>query len=468
MRFSDLEHARIAILGAAREGQAVWREIRKRFPRKPVWIFAETDMESEFVQALDPAIDRCYCGPLDVSILERFDVLVRSAGISPYREELRQLRLLGRRFTTASNLWFAENPDAKTICVSGTLGKSTTTALIAHLLAQTGIRTCLAGNIGRPMLDYDSDETDWWVIELSSYQLSDLEAKPDIAVLLNLSQEHLDWHQGLEHYRADKLRLAQLATPGHLIANASDTVLVERLKSFQDVIWFNHASGWRASKDGVSRGFDPSAHTAGCMDGLTGINQDHVLAPISLPGEHNKQNLAAALTVLDALGINIPGLDEALVSFNGLSHRLQMIGERAGIRYVDDSISTTPVSVSVALQTVGHRDVVLLLGGMDRGLDWSGFAQNLLTSTPFAIVTMPDNGSKILACLKDAGVRPEGGLHDVTRLQEAVALAQELAPENGCILLSPGAPSFPHFQNFEDRGNQFKVFAGFKIQASGD
>jgi UDP-N-acetylmuramoylalanine--D-glutamate ligase len=141
---------------------------------------------------------------------------------------------------------------------------------------------------------------------------------------------------------------------------------------------------------------------------------------------------------------------------------LQLIGERAGIRYVNDSISTTPVSVSAALQTFGNKDVVLLLGGMDRELDWSEFASGLAGRVPHAIITLPDNGPKIFACLRKAGIEPEGGLHEVSQLADAVELAQALVPERGCILLSPGAPSFPHFRNFEERGNQFKKYAGIE------
>ena len=445
MRFSDLEKPRVAILGTGREGQAVWRQIRRRFPRKPLSLFAESDVDGGFLQQLDSEIDECHIGPLDVDHLKRFDVLVRSAGISPYRKELKDLRSEGKQFTTASNLWFAENPDAKTICISGTMGKSTTAALTAHLLTRGGIKTCLAGNIGRPMLDYENMDADWWVIELSSYQISDLEAEPDIVMLLNLSEEHVDWHGGADRYTADKLKLAELARQGRIIANFENTMLAGKLEKYPGVIWFNHEGKWQADEDSVS-----------------GSDERQVSAPASLPGQHNMQNLAAALTVVDELGLEIEDLDEALSSFTGLPHRLQLVAENSGIRYVDDSISTTPVSVAAALQTLGYEDVVLLLGGMDRGLDWSDFAADLSNRTPYAIITLPDNGPRIFDYLEKADVKPEGGLHALAGLADAVALAQKLVPEKGCILLSPGAPSFPHFRDFEERGNQFQKYAGIE------
>jgi UDP-N-acetylmuramoylalanine--D-glutamate ligase len=450
MRFSEMENRRVGILGMGREGRAVWRQIRRRFPHKPLALFAESTVDEAFGQQLDPAIDLLHTGPLDVAELRRYDLLVRSAGISIYRDELTALRSLGVQFTSASSLWFAENPTAKTICISGTLGKSTTAKLTAHLLNRAGIKANLAGNIGRPMLDCENEGVDWWVIELSSYQISDLEAKPDIAVLLNISQEHLDWHRGFENYRVDKLRLAELASNGRVIVNFSDSLLRECLSNHAGVTWFNRTGHWQASKDIVYR-----------LPGVSADRQVQVAAPASLPGEHNMQNLAAALTVVGSMGLDVPRLDEALSSFSGLPHRIQLIGERAGIRYINDSISTTPVSVAAALQTLGTRGVVLLLGGMDRGLDWSGFAGGMSNNEPYAIISLPDNGPRILESLKAAGVRPQGGLHEVADLQEAVSLAEKLAPEKGCILLSPGAPSFPHFRDYEDRGDQFKRYSGF-------
>jgi len=453
MRFGEMENSRVAILGVGREGQAVWRQIRRHFPYKTLSLFSESAIDEAFRQQLDPLIDEFHPGPLNVQNLAQFDLLVRSAGISIYRDELIQLRSLGVRFTTACSLWFAENPEAKTVCITGTKGKSTTAALTAHLLNRAGVRACLAGNIGKPMLDCDNDAVDWWVIELSSYQISDLVAKPDIAVFLNISEEHLDWHRGIDNYRTDKLRLAQLAADGRLIANFSDHGLKEGLSDFPGVTWFNRTGSWQAGKTGVYR--QPGG------SGLAAKSLIDVNAPASLPGEHNMHNLAAALTVVDTLGVAIPRLEEALFSFEGLPHRLQFIGEKSGVRYVNDSISTTPVSVSAALQTLGNRKLVLILGGMDRGLDWSDFARRLLQGVPHTIITLPDNGPKIFTCLKAAGVEPEGGLHAVADLQEAVSLAEKLVPEKGCILLSPGAPSFPRFRDFEDRGDRFKKYSGF-------
>jgi UDP-N-acetylmuramoylalanine--D-glutamate ligase len=419
--------------------------LRKRFGDKPLAIFTETALDEGVVRQLTPGLDNHYLGPLERADLAPYDVLVRSAGISPYREPLVASKASGTRITTATNLWFAENPGEKTICITGTAGKSTTSTLLAHLLGEAGLNARLAGNIGQPMLGFDAGDADWWVIELSSYQITDFDGRPDMALLLNISQEHLDWHRGFEAYVNDKLRLAEVAGEGRVIANFEDRLLRRRLQSKPGTHWFNHPHGWRVAGDAV-----------------VGPGGQRVRAPESLPGNHNLHNLAAALTLLDRLKIEMPDLGRALAEFRGLPHRLQLVGKKDGVRYVNDSISTTPVSVAAALETIGHRDVVLLLGGMDRGLDWDSFAAGLAEYLPFAIIALPDNGPKILQSLERAGLQPVGGMREAGDLEEAVELARELAPSGGAILLSPGAPSFPHFRNFEERGERFAQLAGIE------
>jgi UDP-N-acetylmuramoylalanine--D-glutamate ligase len=263
--------------------------------------------------------------------------------------------------------------------------------------------------------------------------------------LLNISQEHLDWHRGFEAYVHDKLRLAKVAGEGRVIANFEDRLLRRRLERQRGVHWFNHPRSWRVAGNEV---VSPAGRC--------------VRAPESLPGHHNLHNLAAVLAVLDRLQIEMPDIGGALAAFQGLPHRLQPIGRKDGVRYVNDSISTTPVTVAAALETIGHRGVVLILGGMDRGLDWDSFAAGLAEYLPHAIVALPDNGPKILASLERAGMQPAGGLHRAGDLEQAVALARELVPAGGTILLSPGAPSFPYFRNFEERGERFVELAGIE------
>jgi UDP-N-acetylmuramoylalanine--D-glutamate ligase len=438
----------IAILGAGREGRSAWRYLRARHPDLRLDLLDEAAPDPQLAEQLGP-LDRLVNRPLDQVSLEQYALLVRSPGVSAYREPLLRARLAGVRVTTPTNLWFAAHPDARTVCITGTKGKSTTASLLAQMLAAAGRRVCLAGNIGRPLLDCEGEATavDWWVIELSSYQIADLEARPGLAVLLNLSPEHLDWHGGEAAYRRDKLRLATLADGNPVIANGADPVLRDALAGLPNLTWFNDHGGIRVAD--------------GCL--FDGDNLLQASLPPGLPGAHNLSNLAAALTVVRRIGEEVAQALAAAAEYRPLPHRLQLLGERDGCRFVDDSISSTPLATSAALETFAGQAVVLIVGGFDRGLDWTPHLPVFARRIPLAVIGVPDNGPRILEALRDAGIRPAGGLHAQPHLAAAVALARQLAPDGALVLLSPGAPSFPQFRDYRDRGRQFAALCGFDL-----
>jgi UDP-N-acetylmuramoylalanine--D-glutamate ligase len=441
----------VAILGVGREGLSAWRHLRRRYPDLELDLVDEAAADLRFVAALGP-LDTLVNRPLGRAGLEEYAVLVRSPGISPYREPLRRAVESGVRMTTPSNLWFAEHSEARTICITGTKGKSTTSALAAQVLAASGQRVCLAGNIGKPLLDCDSEPPqagyDWWVIELSSYQVADLEARPSVSVILNYSPEHLDWHGSEAAYRRDKLRLADLAKGNPVIANAANAILRERLADTPNLRWFNNPGGYRVAG-------------ARLYDGERALP---ATLPPGLPGAHNLANLAAVLTVIRCIGEDPEKALDAAAAFRPLPHRLQLLGERGQRRFVNDSISSTPVATAAALETYAGQDVVLIVGGLDRGLDWTPYMEAFEARTPLAVIGMPDNGARILETVRDAGIRPARGLHEQPDLAGAVAQARELAPAGAVVLLSPGAPSFPRFRNYRDRGRQFAALCGFELE----
>ena len=451
MLLSELADLDIAILGAGREGQAAWRCLRQQFPGKRITVYDERP-EGDFEDtAFTEPLDRLVCGAFEPELLSSHDVLIRSPGISPYRDDLAGLDQSGVRFTSASSLWFAQHETARTICITGTKGKSTTAALVAHLLKENGFSVRLAGNIGRPLLDFMGDVADWWVIELSSYQLCDLQARPSISAILNLTDEHLDWHGGSSAYQKDKLRLAELSGGNPLVANQLDELLVQQLANHENSHWFGQQSGYHVSHNTLFRG-------------------DHRLDDIprkSLPGPHNLMNLAAALTILEQAGVSFEGfpekLSDALARFTSLPHRLQQLGTFDGVSYISDSLSTTPVATLAGLRaTVVSKTAsrtILLVGGMDRGLDWRPFMPQMKELAPYAVICLPDNGPGIAAVMKEAGLEPAGGIQCAAGLPNAMELVSQLARPGDTVLLSPGAPSFPHFRDYEDRGEQFAVLA---------
>jgi UDP-N-acetylmuramoylalanine--D-glutamate ligase len=445
MLHSDLVNRDIGILGGGREGIAAWRWLRDRFPAKPLTVYEEGDIDSSLGELLGSPLDHLVTGPFELEKLSTHDLLIRSPGVSPYRDDLSILRNNGMQFSSASSLWFANHEHVNTICITGTKGKSTTAALTDHLLQKAGCRTCLAGNIGRPLLECETAGVDWWVIELSSYQLADLEAAPSIVAITNLSDEHLDWHGSTAVYRRDKLRLATLAGEAPVIVNRSDDFLASKFAGMANAIWFEDTAGFHVHDNVLWQG----------ERRIEGIPRG------SLPGSHNLSNLAAAMTTIGQAGFEFPDLAQALGDFAGLPHRLQRLGVRHGISYVNDSLSTTPVSVVAALEALRDERVILLAGGMDRGLDWRPLVPHMKELAPVAVICLPDNGPEIALAMKEQGLDPAGGIQFAPGLEGAMDMAMQMADAGDTVLLSPGAPSFPRFRDYADRGRQFAQLAGF-------
>ena len=458
MRISQLDGKRVALWGWGREGRASYRAIRARLPSQPLTLFCSPD-EGNVARQLDDAL-------LDVRTsvsadgLADFEIVVKSPGISPYRDDARAAAERGTRFIGGTALWFAEHAargHGKTLCVTGTKGKSTTTALLAHLLRAGGHRTALAGNIGLPMLelldqDTQQDAPGFWVIELSSYQTGDVAdsgAHPDLAIALNIFPEHLDWHGGETRYVTDKLRLLSDAHPRIAVVNAHDPAIAAVPLPHSDVRRFGDHDGWHLQGDALYRG------DAFVMD----------TTHLPLPGRHNRGNLCAVLAAIEALGLDAAALAPHAATFRPLPHRLQPIGTREGITYVNDSISTTPHATLAALACYADQRVALLAGGHDRGIDWTNFAEAMRKHAPAAIVTLGQNGPKIHDLLapvaRDAGF----ALSAATDLPDGVAQARAALGGEGVVLLSPGAPSFGMYQDYVARGRHFAALAGFDPDA---
>ena len=444
MRISQLEGRRVALWGWGHEGRAAHRALRSRLPGLPLTLFCP-DEDVADAQALgDPllAIDT----DASASRLSVFDVVVKSPGISPYGEAAAAAAAQGTRFIGGTALWFAENPDARTVCVTGTKGKSTTTALVAHLLRAGGHRTALAGNIGLPLLELldAPPEPEFWAIELSSYQTREA-SLPDVAVVLNLFPEHLDWHGSEARYFEDKLALLFDASPARALVNGADARLAS-LRLPSEVLRFNVADGWHVDDGFVCRGRSRLLE----------------LRKLPLRGQHNGANLCAALAAIEALDLDAAALAPGVASFQPLPHRLQSVGHDGGIELVNDSISTTPHATLAALDCFRGRRVALLVGGYDRGIDWGVFHERIGREAPVAIVTMGQNGPRIHEKLRAINANERFVLAEASEMEEAVALARRALGSEGVLLLSPGAPSFPRYRDYTERGAHFARACGLK------
>lgn len=452
MRISQLEGRRVALWGWGREGRAAHALLRRRLPSLPLTLFCS---QAEAVQAAVLG-DGLLIARTDISgeALGGFEVVIKSPGISPYSAEAVQAQARGARLLGGTALWFGEHPEARTVCVTGTKGKSTTTALLAHLLRGGGHRTALAGNIGLPLLEVMDPQPapQLWAIELSSYQTGDVAdsgVHPEVAVVLNLFPEHLDWHGSQQRYIQDKLALVSRAHPRIAVLNAADPLLFKLELPHSHIVWFNHAQGWHLRGDVLYRGdaevFDTRA--------------------VPLPGRHNRGNLCAALAAIEALGIEASALAPAALTFQPLPNRLQTLGTRNAISYVNDSISTTPHATLAALECFSGQRIALLVGGHDRGLDWHDFADAMREHAPLGIVTMGANGPRIHALLQEVAGHGGFALSSAPDLASAMQQAEAMLGGQGVVLLSPGAPSFGMYRDYVERGKEFARIAGFDPEA---
>ena len=385
MLWQDLEHKCVAIWGMGREGLAVKQALQKHVPSAEVLEITEDNLNDIFTA----------------------DVLIKSPGVSLYRPEITKAKEQGIVVTSGTNLFMAnKNPNTKVIAITGTKGKSTTSSLMTHTLKAYGFKVCLGGNIGVPVIDFVDEPADYVVAELSSYQCADFIGLPEVTVLLNLYPEHLQWHGSHEQYYADKKHMWK---QGKWQLDNRENEIQIRDNYFCD---------------GEKRLFP--------------------IASLNLRGLHNAQNACAVLAVLQHLGLDLMQAEQAFKTFEGLAHRLQIVEEKDGLTFVDDSISTTPETAICAMESFKGQTITLLVGGFDRGQDYTELNRYIKEHGVQAIA-LPTTGDRI------------DTPHHVQTVAEAVALAKQITQTGGVVLLSPAAPSYNQYKNFEARGDDFKA-----------
>ncbi|MGH9083771.1 MAG: Mur ligase family protein, partial [Acidimicrobiales bacterium] len=334
-------------------------------------------------------------------------------------------------------------------CVTGTKGKSTTTAIAGHLCSRLGRRPLVAGNIGRPPWDPEAGTGfDLWLVETSSFQATDLPASPAVVAVTSLSPDHLDWHGGVAAYYRDKLSACDRPGARLTVADGTSELLREhRPQLGPEVRWVLPT--------------DPD------LDGRW-------VAALGLVGAHNRRNALLARAVLSALGVagaaDAGAIERAAAGFEGLDSRLHPIGTVGGVEFVDDSLSTNGLSAMAALEAFEGRRLAILVGGHDRGIDYLPLGQRLAgREDPTLVVTLPASGTRVHAAVELAsrasrltdtspGTGPgAGGIEvvDADDLAAATATAFTWARPDGVVLLSPAAPSFGQFRDYRERAGAF-------------
>lgn len=349
-------------------------------------------------------------------------IVIKSPGIPWHKDYVIAMQAAGAQFTSSTNLFMEERKGRRTLIgITGTKGKSTASSLLAHVLKAAGKPVILAGNIGEPVISHLHEPADTiFVIELSSYQLSDLAIAPNIAVILNLYEEHMDYHGSVESYHAAKMRIAELQT-------ADDAFIFN--ETFPQLVDLAH----RIPSQSIP-----------FVD-----RSDETLDALTLLGDHNRENAAGVLAVTDLLGIDRAIVASAFASFKSLPHRLQDIGIHHGIHFINDSISTTPQSALAAIDVFSHSLGAIILGGHDRGYDFADLARRVVNLG--IRIYLLQNADRLETAIRSIGGEPIM----LNTFSEIIADVIHHCPSGSVCLLSPASPSFGQFKNFVERGEQF-------------
>jgi len=417
-----LGNGRIGLLGFGREGRSSYAFLRRYFPTRKLVIADQNPIE------LNDPYATLLCGENHLNILYQCDTLLKSPGVSLKDIALPESLLI----TCQTDLFLRFAPGLK-IGVTGTKGKTTTSTLIFNMLCASNLPAKLIGNVGVPVLDcIEEIESHISVIELSSHQLEFTRASPQIAVWTNLFEEHLDHYtNGFSGYAAAKARICQYQTPEDLFIYTADQPLHE---------WAD-LTPCKAQRRLISL----SSESDPFLRSLDNTNQ-------RLRGQHHKHDIYFAATAALVAGATHEGIRRAIAEFGGIPHRMDQISQAGGIHWVDDCISTIPHAVLCAIDALGDVDT-LIIGGLDRGLDYSEFT-NALTQLPLRnIICMPDTGHAIAKLLKASNSNQT--IPVVQTMEEAVAAAFSLTQQGKTCLLSPAAASYNAYKNFEEKGRHF-------------
>lgn len=397
------------------------------------------------------------------AMLENIDWAVLSPGVPPISPVVRALHRANVPVIGEIELAY-RLCKAPIVAVTGTKGKSTTTALIGHLLRAAGLRTRVGGNIGNPLITEvtDAGEDEWVVAEVSSFQLETIRAfKPRVAVLLNLAPDHLDRYPSMEEYAEAKYRIcANQSMNDWFVGNLDDPRLEAlawqhgnpRVQAKQ--LWFTLGSGERATmylRDDVVI-YAP----------VTGDPRPIPLlrrSEIPLRGRHNVQNAMAALLAALAVGCPPAALRAAIASFTPMPHRLERVAEIDGVLYVDDSKSTNPTSVIAALRSY-DRPIVLIAGGRAKGSRFEAMGAEMRDRVK-ALVTIGEAAQDIQRAAADIPAV------EAYSMEEAVGQARRLAVSGDVVLLSPGCASFDMFESADERGEQFAAAVAMQKEPAG-
>lgn len=507
----NLQNKQIYIFGLGREGLSTYHFLRTIFPTKKLIIFDDKPIEK-----IDPRLLRTIAPDKFTSLIETKaliatlnnyhagdGIIFKTPGVPPAHPIFEAIANQRISINSNTNLFLElTRGEIATIGVTGTKGKSTTSSIIYHLLKNAGLRVVLGGNIGLPPLDLlrkpasgeaiattapvanhstaaTSTKTtaassteitpnfDYCVLELSDHQLLDVKHSPSIAVVLDISPEHLDYYENFQSYVAAKANIAKFQNKNDYIIynpNFKYPTEIARSSKAKEITFGTKRIGTKSKSSATPRpvlndskpeNYSPNSElqayildTDIYLKGKKLVNQ----SDLHLRGDHNLLNCLPSIIIANLLDIDNESIKNGLISFAPLAHRLETVAEINGITFINDSLSTTPVATIAAIKTFEGKPLVLIAGGHERKQDFTDLAKTMDEHDVRALLYFNPTGERLAAAVKN----PNTIKKEVFTMEEAVGLAAELAGSDWVVLMSPGSASFGTFRDYEERGDRFK------------
>jgi len=494
MKTSDLQNKKIAILGLGIEGialanyfdsEGIIYSLLDLATSEKLLSRAEDDGQKELVDLLQKvSSERKIFGEDYLNNLKEFDVIFRSPGIPYLHQKIQEARESGATISSQIKFFFDLCP-APIIGVTGTKGKGTTASLIQAILHKAFQETrnkrqdtnklqttnhknvYLAGNIGTPAITLlkDIGPEDWVILELSSFQLQDLEKSPHIATVLNISIDHLDYHEDEAEYHEAKQSIVKYQT-------ASDFAIINQdyLTSFEFAALTDAQKYYFSQKNSVEEG---AYVRLKIKDERLKIEDDRLKIKevvlrykgeetvicrsdeIALVGEHNLANIAAAAITARIVGVDLKTISEVSKSFKGLPHRIEFVKEIGGVKFYNDSFATNPDPTMAAIDSFVAPKIIIL-GGSSKGADFSELADKISISNVKACVLIGSEAKKLEEALRSSKFKGVILNNDSNNIDEIVRESMKFAKSGDIIILSPACASFGMFKNYKDRGCKFR------------
>ena len=447
-----LENKKILILGFGVEGYSTYSFIRRHLPNKKLYI---SDANTKFIEMYDDVAkdENIEITSKDDYLinLEQFDIIMKTPGLSFKNVDTSKFI---HKIKSQLEL-FLEFIDVFTIGVTGTKGKSTTSSLIYSIINEQCQDVHLLGNIGVPLFNEIDKLTEKSIVvlELSSHQLEYVEVAPNISIILNIFEEHLDHYKSYEHYINAKINICRYQKENDYFIYSIDNKILN-----------NHIMGMQEIKPNICEISYLGNEKQHADSKLIKRNENMVISEENdvlytdsenrkILGDHNFNNIMFAATVAKIMNLDLEKAQETIYKFEPLPHRMEFVGEFDGVKYYNDSIATVPASTINGVETL--KDVnTLIIGGKDRGVDYTEFAEFLGNTNIENLICLPDTGWAIA----DMVVNENMGKFIVNDMKMAVSIAKQVTKKGSICLLSPAASSYGFFKNFKERGELFKKF----------